>query len=121
LEKYGPTHDNLVQRNSDHSDGPTGTEIAAGEAPSFVGGIVVLNGTYNNTIKDNTAWSSAGGSLVWAQAIPDPSSSIGVQTEPPIVHCNVTVYDGQDPAPTLNGNSWAGNTVHAQDACIPAQ
>jgi hypothetical protein len=121
LETFGATHDNLVQGNSDHSDGPTGTEIAAGEAPSFVGGIVVLNGTYDNTIKDNTAWSSAGGSLVWAQAIPDSSTPIGVKVEPPILHCNVTASEGGGGVANLNGNSWTGNSVHMQDDCIPAQ
>ena len=121
LAAYGPTHDNLVQGNTDHSDGPTGTEIAAGEAPSFVGGIVVLNGTYNNMIKDNTAWSSAGGSLVWAQAIPDSSTPIGVAIEPPIIHCNVTASEGGGGLVSLNGNVWTGNNVHDQDPCIPLQ
>ena len=90
-------------------------------APSFVGGIVVLNGTYNNTIVDNTAWASAGGSLVWAQAIPDSSTPIGVKIEPPILHCNVTVSEGGGGIGNLNGNSWTGNTIQAQDICIPAQ
>jgi hypothetical protein len=121
LEQYGATHDNLVEGNSDHSDGPTGTEKAAGEAPSFVGGIVVLNGTYNNQIENNTAWASAGGSLVWAQAIKDPSTPIGVQIEPPPLHCNVTVSEGGGGIPNLNGNSWLGNTVQMQDPCIPPQ
>jgi hypothetical protein len=121
LAIYGPTHDNLVEGNSDHSDGPTGTEIAAGEAPAFVGGIVVLNGTYDNTIKDNVAWSSAGGSLVWAQATPNPSTPIKVDIEPPIVHCNVTASERPGGFVNLNGNVWTGNSVHMQDACIPAQ
>jgi parallel beta-helix repeat protein len=119
----GASHDNWVLRNSDHSDGPTGTEKAAGEAPSFVGGIVVLNGAYSNTIADNEAWSSAGGNLVWAQAIPDPSSKIGVQTEPPIIHCNVTLSDGGGGVANRNGNTWTGNNNHSQpqDGCIPPQ
>jgi hypothetical protein len=122
LERYGPTHDNLVKGNTDHSDGPTGTEKAAGEAPSFVGGIVVLNGTYNNLIEGNTAWAQAGGALVWARAIVDPTTPIGVAIEPPIVHCNVdTLYDGPGVQPPLNDNQWTGNTVQAQDSCIPPQ
>jgi hypothetical protein len=115
------THDNVVQGNTDHSDGPTGTEIAAGEAPSFVGGIVLLNGTYNNTITGNTGWSSAGGDLVWAQVKPDSSTPIGVATEPPIIHCNVTVSEGGGGVSNLNGNVWTDNNVHNQDPCIPAQ
>jgi hypothetical protein len=121
LMTHGAAHDNLVQGNTDHSDGPTGTEKAAGEAPSFVGGIVVLNGTYNNKIDHNVAWASAGGNLVWAQAIPDPSTPIGVKIEPPTVHCNVIASEGGGGIGNLNGNSWTGNTVQAQDICIPAQ
>jgi hypothetical protein len=81
----------------------------------------VLNGAPNNVIKDNTGWAEAGGALVWAQAIPDASSPIGVATDPPIIHCNVTVSDGGGGVANFNGNSWTGNTVQAQDQCIPTQ
>ncbi len=113
----GPSYNNLVQGNTDHSDGPTGTEKAAGVAPSFVGGIVVLNGAPYNTIKNNTGWAQAGGGLVWAQAIP-ASTPIGVATDPPIIHCNVTVSDGGSSLANGNGNVWTGNSVQAQDPCI---
>jgi parallel beta-helix repeat protein len=53
LSQYGPAHDNLVVGNVDHTDGPDGNEKHGGTAPSFVGGIVILNGTFNNTIRDN--------------------------------------------------------------------
>jgi hypothetical protein len=36
LNRFGPTHDNVVQGNVDHSDGPTGAERHGGRAPSFV-------------------------------------------------------------------------------------
>src|SRR5436305_7490950 len=72
LTTYGSTHDILVQGNFDHSDGPTGHEINAGIAPAFDGGIVVLNGTYDNSILNNQA-SSAGGGIVWAQEVPAPT------------------------------------------------
>jgi len=120
LEQYGPTYDNSVIGNTDHSDGPTGTEKAAGQAPSFVGGIVVLNGAPFNTIENNTVWANAGGGLVWAQAIP-ASTPIGVATDPPIIHCNVTVSDGGSNLANQNGNVWTGNSVQAQDGCIPPQ
>jgi hypothetical protein len=85
-----------------------------------VGGIVVLNGAPYNTIKNNTAWAEAGGGLVWAQAIP-ASTPIGVATDPPIIHCNVSVSDGGSSLANQNGNVWTGNSVQAQDLCIPAQ
>lgn len=121
LNQYGPSHDNLIQGNVDHSDGPTGAERHSGIAPSFVGGIVVLNGTYNNTIIGNQLYASGGGDLVWAQAIPDPSSAIGVAVEPPVIHCNVTVSEGGGGVANHNGNVWSGNTFKNIDACISQQ
>lgn len=118
---FGATHDNRVQGNFDHSDGPTGTEVAAGIAPAFLGSIVVLNGTYNNTITGNTAQSSTGGNLVWAQAVPNSSTPIGVDNYPPVEHCNVTASEGGGGLLNLNGNVWTGNSVQQQDPCIPVQ
>jgi hypothetical protein len=118
---YGPTHDITVEGNYDHSDGPTGNEIKAGIAPAFLGGIVVLNGTYGNTILSNRVH-SAGGGLVWAQAVPDQTSPIGVAAAPPLVHCNVTASDGGGGGVgNLNGNVWTGNAANSPDACIPPQ
>lgn len=121
LNQYGPSHDNVVWGNVDHSDGPTGAERHSGIAPAFVGGIVVLNGTYNNTITGNQLSSSAAADLGWAQAIPDPSSAIGVAAEPPVIHCNVTVSEGGGGVANHNGNVWSGNTFQHIDACIPQQ
>jgi hypothetical protein len=67
---YAASHDNVVTNNFDHTDGPTGNELAAGQAPAFEGGIVILNGTYNNQIISNQATASAGADLVWAQEVP---------------------------------------------------
>jgi parallel beta-helix repeat protein len=121
LTKYGPSHDNMIQGNVDHTDGPTGAERHSGSAPSFVGGIVILNGTYNNTIENNQVFSSSGTDLVWAQAIPDPSSPIGVANEPPVIHCNVTVSEGGGGVANSNGNVWSGNTARKVDGCITQQ
>ena len=121
LNQYGPAHDNLIQGNADHTDGPTGTERHTGRAPSFVGGIVILNGTYNNTIAGNQVSASTAADLVWAQAIPDPNSPIGVAAEPPAIHCNVTVSEGGGGVANHNGNVWSGNTVKHIDACISQQ
>jgi parallel beta-helix repeat protein len=121
LGQFGPAHDNVIQGNVDHTDGPTGAERHSGVAPSFVGGIVILNGTYNNTIKNNLVSSSSGTDLAWAQAIPDPSSPIGVATEPPIIHCNVTVSEGGGGVANHNGNVWSGNTARKIDSCITQQ
>jgi hypothetical protein len=118
---YGPSHDNLIQGNVDHTDGPTGAERHSEMAPSFVGGIVILNGAYNNKIIGNQLNSNAGGDLVWAQAILDPNSPIGVATEPPVVHCNVTVSDGGGGVTNQNGNVWFGNTSQHIDSCITQQ
>ena len=117
LAQYGATHDVTVQGNYDHSDGPTGTELTAGIAPAFLGGIVVLNGTYDNSILSNRVH-SAGGGLVWAQAVPDPSSAIGVRAAPPLLHCNVTASEGGGGVANHNGNVWIGNQA-TSDPCVP--
>jgi hypothetical protein len=121
LSQYGPSHDNVVQGNVDHTDGPTGAERHSGSAPSFVGGVVILNGTYNNTIENNQVFASSGTDLVWAQAIPDPGSPIGVATEPPVIHCNVTASEGGGGINNKNGNVWSGNTAKKIDGCITPQ
>jgi parallel beta-helix repeat protein len=122
LAQFGASHDNVIQGNTDHSDGPTGTELSPiSIVPAFNGGIVVLNGTYNNRITGNTVWSSAGGELVWAQAVP-AGTTIGVATYPPIQHCNVSASEGGGGIGNLNGNVWTGNNVRQTiDPCIPAQ
>jgi hypothetical protein len=119
LNQYGPSHDNLIAGNLDHTDGPTGAERHSGVAPSFVGGIVILNGTFNNRIENNQVSSSSGTDLVWAQAIPDPTSPIGVAVEPPIIHCNVTVSEGG--VGSSNGNVWSANSARKIDSCITQQ
>ena len=121
LAQFGPTHDNLVVGNVDHTDGPTGSETHSGIAPSFVAGIVILNGTFNNTIKDNQVFSSTGTDLAWAQAISDATSPTGVASEPPVVHCNVTVSEGGGGVANHNGNVWTGNTARNIDSCITQQ
>ena len=105
----------------DHTDGPTGAERHSGSAPSFVGGVVILNGSYNNTIENNQVFASSGTDLVWAQAIPDPGSPIGVATEPPVIHCNVTESEGGGAVTNNNGNVWSRNTVKKIDGCITQQ
>ena len=70
LATYGPSHDNAVVGNVSHTDGPTGNEIKAGVVPAFLGGFVVLNGTYNNQILNNQDWASTGTGYAWAQAVP---------------------------------------------------
>jgi hypothetical protein len=118
LSTYGPTHDNLIENNTIHTDGPTGNEITGHVAPAFLGGIVVLNGTYNNTIKNNQTWGSFGTDLAWAQAVPNTSSPIGVDYYPPTEHCNVTASEGGGGVANHNGNVWSGNTYKTIDACI---
>jgi parallel beta-helix repeat protein len=119
LAQYGPTHDITVENNFDHSDGPTGNEIHGGVAPAFAGGIVVLNGTYDNVIAGNQSPGKAG--FVWAQAVPDPSTTIAVATYPPRLLCNVTASEGGGGPANLNGNSWSANTSTFVAPCIPAQ
>lgn len=122
LGLYGPTHDNVVTGNYVHSNGPTGGEIKAGIVPSFLGGIVILNGAYGNTISNNQTYASTGTDLGWAQAVPDASSPIGVANYPAMIMCNVTTYDGPGSvAPPLNGNVWTGNTYKVIAPCLPAQ
>jgi len=121
LSTYGSSHDNVIENNNIHTDGPTGTEIHAGVAPAFLGGIVVLNGTYNNTIQNNATFASFGSDLAWAQVVPNSNTPIGVDNFPPALHCNVTQYNGPGSAPSLNGNVWTGNTFKTIDPCLPAQ
>jgi hypothetical protein len=124
LATYGPTHDNVVTGNTIHTDGPIGNELSPVDiTPAFLGGIVLLNGTYANRITNNQTWASFGSDLAWAQAVPDANSAIGVVTYPPTLHCNVGVYDGPGPppAPALNGNVWTGNTYQHIDPCLPTQ
>ncbi len=121
LNVYGPAHDNLIQGNIDHTDGPTGTEIHSGSTPAFLGGIVILNGTFNNTIRNNQVFSSTGTDLAWAQAVPDANSPIGVLSYPPAVHCNVSVSDGGGGTANHNGNVWSGNILRTIDSCISQQ
>ena len=82
---------------------------------------MILNGAYNNKIIENQLNSNAGGDLVWAQAILDPTSPIGVATEPPVVHCNVTVSDGGGGVTNQNGTVWFDNTAQHIDSCITQQ
>ena len=121
LNQYGPSHDNLIQGNVDHTDGPTGAEVRSRIAPSFVGGIIILNGAYNNSIIGNQPHANAVTDLGWAQAIPDPNSPIGVVADPTIIQCNVTVSEGGGGVANHNGNVWSGNTFKHIDACISQQ
>lgn len=90
-----PSHDNTIIGNTIRSDGPPGTELRpVSITPAFLGGIVVLNGTYNNSITNNQTWVSAGSDLAWAEAVPDRTSAIGVMTYRPTLHCNMTVSEG---------------------------
>jgi hypothetical protein len=119
---YGASHDNLISGNQTNNDGPIGNETHAGIVPAFIGAIVVLNGTYNNTISNNAIGTSSGGGLVWAQAVPSSGGAIGVVAYPPLLHCNVTASEGGGGIGKLNGNIWTGNTsVKPIDPCIPAQ
>lgn len=120
LATYGPSHDNVLSGNITHSDGPTGNEIHSGVVPAFLGGIVVLNGTYNNQILNNQGWPS-GSDLAWAQAVPNPGTPIGVSNYRPILHCNVTVSEGGGGVGNLNGNVWSGNAFQTIDPCLPPQ
>ena len=121
LATYGAAHDNVISNNISHTDGPTGNEIKGGVVPAFLGGIAILNGTYDNQILNNQDWSSTGGDLVWAQVVPDTSTPIGVATYPPTLHCNVTASEGGGGVANHNGNIWTGNSAVLVDACIPAQ
>ena len=121
LKTFGPTHDNTITGNTIHTDGPTGNEITGHVAPAFLGGLLVLNGTYNNTITNNTTYASFGSDLAWAQAVPNSSSPIGVDFYPPTEHCNVTTSEGGGGVANHNGNVWSGNTYQTIDPCITQQ
>ena len=122
LAQYGAAHDNVISGNQTNADGPTGSEIHAGVVPAFLGAIVVLNGTYNNTVSNNAIGVAAGGGLVWAQAVPNSTTAIGVATAPPTLACNVTASEGGGGVASRNGNVWSGNTsVKPIDPCIPPQ
>src|SRR6266568_1944186 len=118
LAKYGASHDNKITGNTIHTDGPIGNELQPIDiTPAFLGGIVVLNGTYNNSITNNQTWGSFGSDLAWAQAVPDSSSHIAVKTYPPTLHCNVTASEGGGGVANFNGNVWTGNTFQTIDPC----
>ena len=119
----GPSHDNVVANNVDHTDGPTGAELRAGIAPAFEGGIVVLNGTYDNTITGNQATASSGADLVWAQEVLNAGTPIGIDTAPAQLGdtCNVTQSNGGGGVGNLSGNVWKANVVKKTVSCIPAQ
>jgi hypothetical protein len=121
LAMYGASHDNVLSGNITHSDGPTGGEIRSGVVPAFLGGIVVLNGTYNNRILNNQGWPLTGSDLAWAQAVPNSGTPIGVDNYPPQLHCNVTASEGGGGVGNLNGNVWQGNSFQKIDPCIPSQ
>ena len=121
LATYGPSHDNAVVGNVSHTDGPDGNEKKAGVVPAFLGGFVILNGTYNNQILNNQDWASTGNGFVWAQAVPNSGTPIGVSNYPPVIHCNVTASEGGGGIPNLNGNLWQGNSFQRIDPCIPLQ
>ncbi len=122
LALFGPSHDNAIVGNTIHTDGPIGNELRPVDiVPAFLGGIVVLNGTYDNTIAGNQTWASFGSDLAWAQAVPSLTSAIGVVTFPPTLHCNVTASEGGGGVAKRNGNVWSGNTYQLIDPCLPAQ
>jgi hypothetical protein len=124
LAKYGASHDNVIVGNAVHSAGPTGAERMASVCPAFTGGIVVLNGTYDNKIVNNQAWANGGGDLAWAQAVPSSATPIGVlaaTSRSTVLHCNVTASEGGGGIQNLNGNVWVGNIARTVDTCIPAQ
>jgi parallel beta-helix repeat protein len=120
LAAFGASHDNVVVGNVLHGDGPTGNEVKAGVVPAFLGGLVVLNGTYDNLIAGNQLWSNVPADLVWAQAVP-AATPIGVLDAPPAVSCNVTVSEGGGGVANSNGNVWTGNTVRTVVPCITQQ
>lgn len=121
LKTYGASHDNVISNNNNHSAGPTGHELATNIVPAFLGGIVLLNGTYNNRVLNNQDWANTGADLVWAQVVPNSSSPIGVSTYPPALNCNVTASEGGGGVSNLNGNVWTGNTYKTIAPCLPTQ
>jgi hypothetical protein len=114
LQHFGASHDNQFIGNTSTADGPTGSEVHDRVTPAFTGGFVVLNGTYNNVLTNNHA-----GSFVWAQAVPDSASPIGVVNYPPTLNCNVSVSEGGGGIASHNGNSWTGNTAKIIGPCVP--
>jgi len=120
LATFGSSHNNLLNGNISHTDGPTGTEIKTSVVPAFLGGFVILNGAYDNQILGNQDWASTGGGFAWAQAAL-ASSPIGVATYKPVLHCNVTASGGGGGVANLNGNVWSGNISKTIDSCIPPQ
>ena len=121
LAAYGASHDNVISNNLSHSAGPTGSEVSSNITPAFLGGIVVLNGAYNNQILNNQGWADTVADLTWAQAVPNSSTPIGVTTYAPALNCNVTASEGGGGPANLNGNVWSGNTVQRIVSCLPAQ
>ena len=123
LTAFGPTHENILTGNISHSDGPTGNEVKAGIVPSFVADVVVLNGTYGNQLINNQGRSSSAlPSFIWAQAVPNSGTPIGVDTAPPVLDCNVTAsYGGEGGLGNLNGNVWQGNAFRTISPCLPPQ
>ena len=122
LTTYGASHDNVISNNVNHGAGPTGHEKAAGIVPAFLGGIVILNGSYNNQIVNNQGiGANLGPDLVWAQAVPNANTPIGVTNYPPALNCNVTASEGGGGVSNLNGNVWRGNTYKTIASCLPAQ
>ena len=122
LKTYGASHDNVISNNISHSAGPTGHELSANIVPSFLGGIVLLNGTYNNQVLNNQTWADSGADLAWAQAVPNASTPIGITTyQGTPLYCNVTASEGGGGVGNLNGNVWKGNTYQTIAPCLPAQ
>ncbi len=122
LAAFGPSHDNAIVGNTIHTDGPIGNELKPVDiVPAFLGGIVVLNGSYDNTIAKNQTWASFGSDLAWAQAVPSATSAIGVVTFPPALHCNVSASEGGGGVSNRNGNVWSGNSYQLIDPCLPPQ
>ena len=122
LTTYGASHDNVISNNVNHNSGPNGHEKDAGIVPAFLGGIVILNGSYNNQIVNNQGTgANLGPDLVWAQAVPNANTPIGVTNYPPALNCNVTASEGGGGVSNLNGNVWRGNTYKTIASCLPAQ
>jgi hypothetical protein len=116
---FGSSSHNAITNNIVHTSGPTGAEIKSGEAPDFVGGIVVLNSASSNFVSSNQLWSNSGTDLKWAQETLDPSSPTGVRSYPLTAVCNVPPY-----GVPFNGNAWFGNSFRTQDICpgnVPLQ
>ncbi len=116
LKTYGPSHDNVINGNTAHTSGPTGSETSAGEAPDVLGGIVILNGSANNLVSNNTSTASTGVDIGWAQETLDSSAIFGVRPYPPSTQCNVTQNNGGKGA--RNGNVWTGNVCKTIAPCL---